>query len=293
MTNTIEELVVMAEKSGCKISTLVKKQEAKSKGCSEEELFLKMKSYFEVMRQAANKGVQNEIRSISGITGGEGKKMWNAKDKALSGETVVKAAARAMAVSNVNASMGKIVAAPTAGSCGILPGAVLTVGEKLSKTDDEIVDSLFTAAEIGRIIALNATIAGAEGGCQAECGAASAMAAAAIVELAGGSPRQVSHAVAIALKAVMGLVCDPVAGLVEVPCVKRNAMGAAEAIIAADLALAGIPSVIPADEVIAAMKEVGRMMSDKLKETALGGVAATPTGKNWEKKYAIFKGGIF
>ncbi|KXG75190.1 L-serine dehydratase, alpha chain [Fervidicola ferrireducens] len=288
MTNTIEELVVTAEKLGCRISTLVKEQEAKSKGCTEEELFLKMKSYLEVMKQAANKGVQSEISSISGITGGEGKKLWDAVGRALSGETVAKAAARAMAVSNVNASMGRIVAAPTAGSCGIVPGAVLTVGEKLSKTDDEIVECLFTAAAVGKIIALNATLAGAEGGCQAECGAASAMAAAAIVELASGSPRQVSHAVAIALKAVMGLVCDPVAGLVEVPCVKRNAMGAAEAILAADLALAGIESVIPADEVISAMKEVGRMMSDKLKETAMGGVAATPTGKKLSEKIRNF-----
>lgn len=288
MTNTIEELVVTAEKLGCRISTLVKEQEAKSKGCTEEELFLKMKSYLEVMKQAANKGVQSEIRSISGITGGEGKKLWGARSKALSGEIIAKAAARAMAVSNVNASMGRIVAAPTAGSCGIVPGAVLTVGEILLKTDDEVVDSLFTAAAVGRIIALNATLAGAEGGCQAECGAASAMAAAAIVELAGGSPRQASHAVAIALKAVMGLVCDPVAGLVEVPCVKRNAMGAAEAILAADLALAGIESVIPADEVISAMKEVGRMMSDKLKETAMGGVAATPTGKKLSEKIRNF-----
>ncbi|MCG0276532.1 MAG: L-serine ammonia-lyase, iron-sulfur-dependent, subunit alpha [Thermosediminibacteraceae bacterium] len=284
MISTIEELVATAEKRGCKVSILVKELEAKSTGRSVEELFKCMKSYFEVMREAANRGVTNEIRSISGITGGEGRKMWNAAERALSGSTLAKAAARAMAVANVNASMGKIVAAPTAGSCGILPGAVLTIGEKLSKTDEEIVDSLFTAAEVGRIIALNATIAGAEGGCQAECGAASAMAAAAVVELAGGSPRQVAHAVAIALKAVMGLVCDPVAGLVEVPCIKRNAMGAVQAILAADMAIAGIESVIPADEVISAMKEVGRMMPDRLKETAMGGVAATPTGKKLSEK---------
>lgn len=284
MISTIEELVTTAEKRGCKVSILVKELEAKSTGRSVEELFKRMKSYFEVMREAANRGVTSEVRSISGITGGEGRKMWNAAERALSGSTLAKAAARAMAVANVNASMGKIVAAPTAGSCGILPGAVLTIGEKLSKTDEEIVDSLFTAAEVGRIIALNATLAGAEGGCQAECGAASAMAAAAVVELAGGSPRQVAHAVAIALKAVMGLVCDPVAGLVEVPCIKRNAMGAVQAILAADMAIAGIESVIPADEVISAMKEVGRMMPDRLKETAMGGVAATPTGKKLSEK---------
>ncbi|ADL08532.1 L-serine ammonia-lyase, iron-sulfur-dependent, subunit alpha [Thermosediminibacter oceani] len=284
MIRSIEELVKSAEKRGCKISTVVRELEAKYTGSTEEELFKKMRSYFDVMKEAANRGVAAEIRSISGITGGEGRKMWNAAGSALAGSTVAKAAARAMAVSNVNASMGKIVAAPTAGSCGILPGSVLTVGEKLGKSDDEIVDSLFTAAAVGRIIALNATIAGAEGGCQAECGAASAMAAAAVVELAGGSPRQAAHAVAMALKAVMGLVCDPVAGLVEVPCIKRNAMGAAQAILAADMAMAGIESVIPADEVITAMKEVGRMMSDRLKETAMGGLAVTPTGKNLSEK---------
>lgn len=284
MISTIEELVATAEKRGCKISTLVKELEAKSTGKSEEELFQRMRSFLQVMKEAADKGVSQEIRSVSGITGGEGMKMWNAVDRSLLGRTAAMAAARAMAVSNVNASMGKIVAAPTAGSCGILPGAILTVGERLSKTEDEMVDSLFTAAAVGKIIALHATLSGAEGGCQAECGSASAMAAAAVVELAGGTPRQAAHAVAMALKAVMGLVCDPVAGLVEVPCVKRNAMGAVEAILAADMAMAGIESVIPADEVIEAMKEVGCMMSYKLRETAMGGVAATPTGKKLSEK---------
>lgn len=284
MISTIEELVATAEKRGCKISTLVKELEAKSTGKSEEELFQRMRSFLQVMKEAADKGVSQEIRSVSGITGGEGMKMWNAVDRSLLGRTAAMAAARAMAVSNVNASMGKIVAAPTAGSCGILPGAILTVGERLSKTEDEMVDSLFTAAAVGKIIALHATLSGAEGGCQAECGSASAMAAAAVVELAGGTPRQAAHAVAMALKAVMGLVCDPVAGLVEVPCVKRNAMGAVEAILAADMAMAGIESVIPADEVIKAMKEVGCMMSYELRETAMGGVAATPTGKKLSEK---------
>jgi len=284
MISTIEELVATAEKRGCKISTLVKELEAKSTGKSEEELFQRMRSFLQVMKEAADKGVSQEIRSVSGITGGEGLKMWNAVDRSLLGRTAAMAAARAMAVSNVNASMGKIVAAPTAGSCGILPGAILTVGERLSKTEDEMVDSLFTAAAVGKIIALHATLSGAEGGCQAECGSASAMAAAAVVELAGGTPRQAAHAVAMALKAVMGLVCDPVAGLVEVPCVKRNAMGAVEAILAADMAMAGIESVIPADEVIEAMKEVGCMMSYELRETAMGGVAATPTGKKLSEK---------
>jgi L-serine dehydratase len=149
----------------------------------------------------------------------------------------------------------------------------------LDKSDDQITEALFTAGAIGKIIALNATLAGAEGGCQAECGSAVAMAAAAVVELAGGTPRQVGHAVAISLKSLMGLVCDPVAGLVEVPCIKRNGMGAVQAITAADMALAGIESIIPPDEVIKAMGEIGRMMPEQLRETAMGGLATTPTGK--------------
>ncbi|NPV43401.1 MAG: L-serine ammonia-lyase, iron-sulfur-dependent, subunit alpha [Firmicutes bacterium] len=288
MFKTIEELIKLAERNGGKISIGVKKLEAKAMGKTEKELFLKMKVYYTIMKEAAERGITSEIYSISSLTGGEGKKLWDAADTTLAGATIIRAAALAMAVSNVNASMGKIVAAPTAGSCGILPGALIAAGEKLSKSDDEIVDSLFTAAAVGKVIALNATLAGAEGGCQAECGTASAMAAAAIVELAGGSPKQVGNAVAIAIKAVMGLVCDPVAGLVEVPCIKRNAMGAVEAIVAADMAMADIESVIPPDEVIVAMKEVGRMLPNKLKETAMGGLAATPTGKKIKEGFKIY-----
>ena len=188
-----------------------------------------------------------------------------------------------MAVSNVNASMGRIVASPTAGSCGIIP-ELITIAEKMNKTDDYIINALFTAGAVGKVIAQNATLAGAEGGCQAECGSAGAMAAAAAVELSGGTPRQAGHAVAIVLKSIMGLVCDPVAGLVEVPCIKRNGMGAVHAILAADMALSGIESVIPPDEVIKAMGEIGRMMPEQLKETALGGLATTPTGKRIRKK---------
>lgn len=282
--NSLEKLIHLAEERNRKISSIVKEQKAKEQGMTERELTDKMLKYYEVMKQAANRGVFEQIHSISGITGGEGFKLWQAAEKGLSGSVVLKASARAMAVSNVNASMGKIVAAPTAGSCGIIPGALITVTEKLNKSDEEAVDALFTAAAVGEIIARNATLAGAEGGCQAECGSASAMAAAAVVELAGGSPRQAGHAVAFALKAVMGMVCDPVAGLVEVPCIKRNGMGAAQALLAADMALAGIESVIPPDEVIKAMGEVGCMLPQQLRETALGGLAATPTGKEIQKR---------
>lgn len=282
--NTIDELINFAEKQNQKISTIVKEKKAKEQGLSEKELTNKMEKIYEVMKQAADRGTSKEVSSISGITGGEGYKLWKAAKKGLSGFNILKASARAMAVSNVNASMGKIVAAPTAGSCGIIPGVLITVAEELKKRNEEVVDALFTAAAVGEIIAKNATLAGAEGGCQAECGSASAMAAAAVVELAGGSPRQAGHAVAFALKAVMGMVCDPVAGLVEVPCIKRNGMGAAQALLAADMALAEIESLIPPDEVIKAMGEVGCMLPQQLRETALGGLAATPTGKEIQKR---------
>ena len=182
-------------------------------------------------------------------------------------------------VSELNASMGRIVAAPTAGSCGILPAAVLTMEEEKHLSEKQCVMSLFTASAIGMVIANNASLAGARGGCQAECGSASAMAAAAIVELAGGTPEMVGSAVAIALKNILGLVCDPVAGLVEIPCIKRNASGVTGAFTAAELALAGIKSAIPADEVIWSMKKIGDVMPAALKETADGGLAATPTGR--------------
>ncbi len=175
--------------------------------------------------------------------------------------------------------MGRIVAAPTAGSCGILPAALLTMQAEKNIPERDCVMSLFTASAVGMVIANNASLAGAQGGCQAECGSAAAMAAAAIVELAGGTPHMVEHAIAIAIKNILGLVCDPVAGLVEIPCIKRNASGVAGAFVAAELALAGIESAIPADEVIWTMKKVGDAMSSSLKETAEGGLAATPTGR--------------
>ena len=184
-----------------------------------------------------------------------------------------------IAVAEGNVAMGRIVAAPTAGSCGILPAVLLSVGERLNSSQDDLVRALFTAAGFGIVIAKKAGISGAVGGCQAECGSASGMAAAVAVELAGGTPEQSGHACAIALKNSLGLVCDPVAGLVEVPCVKRNAGGAANALAAADLALAGVKSVIPIDEVILAMHQVGQSMPASLRETAEGGLAASATAR--------------
>jgi len=192
--------------------------------------------------------------------------------------------ARAFSTSEVNASMGKICAAPTAGSSGILPAVIITAAEVLEADEKIKINALFTAAGIGRIIATHATISGAEGGCQAECGSAAAMAAGAVVEMAGGTPEQIFHAAAIALKNIMGLICDPVAGLVESPCAKRNASGAVNAFISAEQALAGIQSVIPFDEVVEAMKFVGKAIPYEFRETALGGIAATDTGKEITKR---------
>ena len=188
-----------------------------------------------------------------------------------------KAAVRAMAVAECNACMGRIVAAPTAGSCGILPAALLTMQEDRGLSDEALVDALFTAAAVGAVIAQRASVSGAEGGCQAECGSAAAMTAAALVELAGGTPEMSSAACGLALMNSMGLVCDPVAGLVEVPCVYRNVGSVANAMTAADMALAGIAAPIPTDEIIDAMKEVGDMLPACLRETGEGGVAACPS----------------
>jgi len=215
------------------------------------------------------------------LTGGDAYKLFRRSEngQCLSGPLLSNGIRMAMAVSELNASMGKIVASPTAGSCGILPGAIGACLEVKNISKDSAVMALFTAGAIGMVVANVASISGAEGGCQAECGTASAMAAGAVVEMMGGEPQMISHAVAIALKCILGLVCDPVAGLVEIPCIKRNASGVSLAFTAAELALAGIISHIPADEVILTMKKVGREMSETLKETAEGGLACTKTGK--------------
>ncbi len=238
------------------------------------------------MGECIEPGCDPGLRSTSGLTGGSAAKMRAVSEggKSLTGSVISGALYRALAVSELNASMGRIVAAPTAGSCGILPAAVLTMQAERDLSERECVMALFTASAVGMVIANNACLAGAQGGCQAECGSASAMAAAAIVELAGGSPKMITHAVAIALKNILGLVCDPVAGLVEIPCIKRNASGVAGAFVAAEMALAGIRSAIPADEVIWAMKKVGDSMPQSLRETAEGGLAATPTGQRLHKQ---------
>lgn len=278
---SINELVIQAEKQGCTLGELVLRTQSELAEVTEEALFAQMKMSVEVMRKSSEDGLSKSRRSVSGLTGGDAYKMKQQVEagRNIAGKVLGEALTKALAVSQTNACMGKIVAAPTAGSCGILPAALLSVVEDRNLSEEALVMAMFTASGIGLVIANQATVSGAEGGCQAECGSASAMAAAGLVELCGGTPRQAAHASAIALKNVLGLVCDPVAGLVEIPCIKRNAMGVANAIVGAELALAGIESAIPADEVIWAMKKIGDAMSPTLKETAEGGLAATPTGR--------------
>ena len=279
--DSIADLVSAAEKKNVRISDLVIKEQAEARECSVEEMYNKMHKSFKVMIEAVEKGIVKDSRSVSGLTGGSAWKMREqvAAGKNICGPVFGNAMIMALAVSETNACMGKIVAAPTAGSCGILPAAILSVMNDRKIPEKDVVMSMFTASAIGLVAANKASIAGAQGGCQAECGVGSAMAAAAVTEMCGGTPQMVSDACAIAIKNILGLVCDPVAGLVEIPCIKRNAMGTANAFTAAELALAGITSAIPADETLWAMKKVGDSMSSALKETGEGGLAATPTGK--------------
>jgi len=285
MFRNVAELVEIAESKQMKISEVMIQQEMEQTGKTREEIFQFMDKNLTVMEQAVEKGLSG-VKSHSGLTGGDAVLIQNYIEKGqfLSGETILDAVSKAVATNEVNAAMGTICATPTAGSAGVVPGTLFAVKEKLNPTREEMIEFLFTAGAFGMVIANNASISGAAGGCQAEVGSASGMAAAAIVQMAGGTPSQSAEAMAITLKNMLGLVCDPVAGLVEVPCVKRNAMGAANAMVAADLALAGVKSRIPCDEVIEAMFKIGQSMPVTLKETAQGGLAATPTGRELEAK---------
>lgn len=283
---SVDELVKAAESNGETISALVLRDQAESMDRSEQEVYEKMERDFAVMRSAVEEGMQKEQRSMSGLTGGEGYRMgeYSRRDAPLCGSLLSGAMTRALAVAGCNAAMGRIVAAPTAGSCGILPGCLLSLCDERGVEERAAVMAMFTAGAFGLVMAKKASIAGAQGGCQAECGSAAAMAAAAIVELMGGTPAQCADACALAIASQLGLVCDPVAGLVEIPCIKRNASGVAIAFASADMALAGVAPKIPADECIDAMREVGDLLPPSLKETALGGLAATPTGLRLRKQ---------
>ncbi|MFA1713088.1 L-serine ammonia-lyase, iron-sulfur-dependent, subunit alpha [Peribacillus frigoritolerans] len=285
MFRNVAELVELAESKQKKISTLMIEQEMEVTGKSREEIIRQMGVNLDVMEQAVEKGLQG-VRSVSGLTGGDAVLLQSyiKSGNSLSGELLLDAVSKAVATNEVNAAMGTICATPTAGSAGVVPGTLFALQNKLKPNREQKIEFLFTAGAFGFVVANNASISGAAGGCQAEVGSASGMAAAAIVEMAGGTPAQSAEAMAITLKNMLGLVCDPVAGLVEVPCVKRNAMGAANAMVAADMALAGITSRIPCDEVIDAMYKIGQTMPSALRETAQGGLAATPTGRELEAK---------
>lgn len=284
---SIETLIQLASENSSTIGQAMIKHEAALKQIPEEAVLERMKYNWQIMKESIMTGIENPQKSKGGLIGGEGRKLFDyccSEQQLLCGSNVMEAVSYALAVAEVNATMGRIVACPTAGSCGIVPGVLRKLQEMDNLTDEKIAEALMTCAGIGMVIAHRASVSGAVGGCQAECGAASAMAAAAAVELRGGSPEQAGEACAMVLKNVMGLVCDPVAGLVEVPCAKRNALGASLAMVMADMALAGITSVIPADEVITAMGAVGRALPESLRETAKGGLAATPTGLELHKK---------
>ena len=284
---SIQEIVSAAEKRGIWISELVLYDQAEAMEKTPEELYERMRKSFEVMRESVKEGQKKDQRSMSGLTGGEGYQMKEYAERSsggLCGEFLSRAIARALAVAGCNASMGRIVAAPTAGSCGILPGCLVSLYEDRGLPERDIVLSMFTAGAFGMVIAGNASIAGAQGGCQAECGSAAGMAAASLVELMGGTPKQCADACAIAIVNQLGLVCDPVAGLVEIPCIKRTVSGLMIAFSSADLALAGVGPKIPVDECIDAMREVGNALPNTLKETAGGGLAVTPTGLKLRKQ---------
>ncbi len=254
-------------------------EDCKETGISPEASFAKMSAMYKAM-QDSDAEYDETLRSESGLVGTEGALLRRAREqgKLISGDFIGTVMEKALRIAESNACMKRIVAAPTAGSCGVVPAVLNSLKEARNLSDEEMTKALFVAAGVGGVIASRASLAGAEGGCQAEIGAASAMAAAAMVFLLGGDADMIDNAAAIAMKGLLGLVCDPVAGLVEVPCVKRNVLGAVNAVTSADMVMAGVTSRIPADEVFDAMRTVGRCMHEDLRETGKGGLAATPTG---------------
>ena len=276
-----KEILAQLEGTDKRICDLVIQNETELFETPYDKIMEMLEERYQIMYNSAHDALEKEIRSLSGLTGGSARKMWDyyKKGSMICDGTIIRGAAYALSCLEVNASMGLIVAAPTAGACGVLPAVLVPLYQMGRATEEEILQALYTASGIGAVVSFRACIAGASGGCQAEIGTASAMAAGALTSLRGGDPQQIGHAAAMALKNLMGLVCDPVAGLVEVPCVKRNVVGSVNAVSCADMALAGVESRIPVDEVIDCMGEVGRRMPMEMRETALGGLAATPTGK--------------
>lgn len=283
---SIKELMQLATITGEDIIQIIIGTECEEAEITIEQVRASMHRRWDLMQKSIFRGIESPQVSTGGLIGGNAVRLicYQQEGNPLLGTFASRAVAYALSVSEVNASMGRIVAAPTAGSSGILPGVLQALAEEDGLDADLVVNGLFIAAAVGRVIGINATLSGAQGGCQAECGAAAAMAAAAAVYLRGGNYEQAWSAAAMAIKNLLGLVCDPVAGLVEVPCSKRNAAGVAIALVCADMALSGISSVIPLDEMIDALDRVGRSLPNSLRETAQGGCAATPTARRiWEQ----------
>lgn len=281
-----EKLTAYLEQEKLRLCDYALLQETEAETGSRQELRERMAQTLTVMERSVQKARREPVRSVSGLTGGNAclYESYRQTGKSILGEMASLAAAMALSCSELNASMQCIVACPTAGSCGIVPAVILSCAETAGLDRERMIDGLFTASAVGILIGSRATLAGAEGGCQAECGSAAAMGAAAVVEMLGGTPDAAFHAAAMALKNVLGLSCDPVAGLVEIPCIKRNASGAVNALLSADLALAGVKSYIPFDEVVDAMYAIGRSMPSEIRETARGGLAMTPSGQRMRRQ---------
>lgn len=287
MFSSLHAAIAVAESQGASLARVALEAESRDQGRAVEDIRSALRRALDIMRGAVDRGMHGDLRSASGLVGGDAAKLRDGPPGPLAGTLFRDVLARALAVQEVNAAMGVIVAAPTAGGAGVLP-AVLTGLAVSRRIDDErVVDALATAGLIGAVIAERASLSGAEGGCQAETGAAAAMAAGAATEMCGGTPSQAGHAIALAMQGTLGLVCDPLGGLVEIPCVFRNATGAAIAMAAVEMAMAGIEFRIPVDEVIDTMGEIGRSMDVRYRETAGGGLAATPTGRRLTRERLV------
>src|SRR5689334_18933234 len=284
MFTSLASAISAAEKEGKPLSQVALEAESRDLGRPIPEIRGALTRALAVMRGAVEKGLVGDLKSASGLVGGDAAKVSASKSGPFAGTVFSGVIARALAVQEVNAAMGVIVAAPTAGGAGVLPAVLTGLASAKGIDDDEIVDALATAGLIGAVVAERASLSGAEGGCQAETGAAAGMAAGAATEMLGGTPRQVGHAVALTMQGTLGLVCDPLGGLVELPCVFRNATGSAIALAGIEMALSGITFAIPVDEVIDVMGEIGREMDVRYRETAGGGLAATPTGRRLAKE---------
>lgn len=284
MYQSFEEIGEIEKTTGKRFWEIVRDADCRELEITAEEAFNRMADRYEAMR-SADTSYSPSLTSSSGLTGGDGEKIAAARQAGtlLCGPFIGLVMEKAVKMGESNACMRRIVAAPTAGSCGVLPAVLLSLETERNYPVTEMVKALYTAAGIGGIIAQRASVSGAAGGCQAEIGAASAMAAGGVAYLLGGGSEVIAHAAALAMKNLLGLACDPVAGLVEVPCVKRNVIGAVNALTSADLAVSGIRSRIPPDEVFDAMRSIGRIMPEELKETGRGGLAATPTGLSYKE----------